>query len=39
MIFNLDVLKIDPAQQLEKLSKFIVEQVNVVFRRKGVIVG
>ena len=39
MIFNLDVLKIDPAQQLEKLSMFIVEQVNVVFRRKGVIVG
>lgn len=39
MIFNLDVLRIDPAQQLEKLSAFIVEQVNVVFRRKGVIVG
>ena len=39
MIFNLDVLKIDPAQQLEKLSKFIVEQVKVVFHRKGVIVG
>ncbi len=39
MIFNLDVLKIDPAQQLEKLSKFIMEQVKVVFRRKGVIVG
>ncbi|MCJ7616962.1 MAG: NAD(+) synthase [Desulfobacterales bacterium] len=39
MIFNLDVLKIDPALELEKLSKFIVEQVNVVFRRKGVVVG
>ena len=39
MIFNLDVLKIDPAQQLERLSKFIVEQMKVVFRRKGVIVG
>jgi len=39
MIFNLDVLKIDPAQELEKLSKFIVEQMKVVFRRKGVIVG
>ncbi|HHE40839.1 MAG TPA: NAD(+) synthase [Candidatus Cloacimonetes bacterium] len=39
MIFNLDVLKIDPAQQLEKLSKFIVEQMKVVFHRKGVIVG
>jgi len=39
VIFNLDVLKIDPAQQLEKLSEFIVEQMNVIFRRKGVIVG
>jgi len=39
MIFNLNVLKIDPAQQLEKLSKFIVEQLTVIFRRKGVIVG
>jgi len=39
MTFNLNVLKIDPAQQLEKLSKFIVEQMNVVFHRKGVIVG
>jgi len=39
MTFNLDVLKIDPAQQLEKLSLFIVEQMNVIFRRKGVIVG
>jgi len=39
MIFNRDVLKIDPAQQLEKLSRFIVEQLNVVFRRKGVLVG
>jgi NAD+ synthase len=39
MNFNLDVLKIDPAQELEKLSKFIIEQLKVVFRRKGVIVG
>ena len=39
MIFNRDVLKIDPAQQLEKLSKFIVEQMNFVFRRKGVVIG
>jgi len=39
MSFNLDVLKIDPAQQLEKLSMFIVEQMNVVYRRKGIIVG
>lgn len=39
MNFHRDVLKIDPAQELEELSKFIVEQVTVVFRRKGVIVG
>ncbi|MHB9028259.1 MAG: NAD(+) synthase [Candidatus Latescibacterota bacterium] len=39
MLFNREVLKIDPAEQLEKLSKFIVDQVNGVFRRKGVVVG
>jgi NAD+ synthase len=39
IIFNRDVLKIDPVQQLEKLSKFIVEQMNFVFRRKGVVIG
>lgn len=39
MVFNRDVLKIDPWEQLEKLSKFLVEQVNVVFRRKGVVIG
>jgi len=38
MSFNLDVLKIDPVQELEELSEFIVGQVNA-FRRKGVIVG
>ncbi|MHC4518519.1 MAG: NAD(+) synthase [Planctomycetota bacterium] len=39
MAFNLDVLKIDPARELAKLAQFIVEQVNVVFRRKGIVVG
>jgi len=39
MAFNLDVLKIDPVQELEKLSKFIMEQVRGVYRRKGIIVG
>jgi NAD+ synthase len=39
MIFSSDILKIDPDIELEKLSKFIVEQLRVVFRRKGVIVG
>jgi NAD+ synthase len=37
--FSLDVLKINPEQELQKLSDFVVEQVNIVFRRKGVIVG
>jgi NAD+ synthase len=32
-------LKIDPEKELEKLSKFIIEQVNVVFHRKGIVVG
>jgi len=39
MNFDLDVLKIDPAKELEKLSRFIVQQTKAVFRRKGVIVG
>jgi len=38
MKFNLDVLKIDPVQELDKLSEFIVGQMNA-FRKKGVIVG
>jgi NAD+ synthase len=37
--FSLDVLQINPEQELKKISDFIIEQVNVVFRRKGVIVG
>jgi NAD+ synthase len=39
MIFDLNVLKIDPKQELKKLSDFVVEQVKGVFRRKGIIVG
>lgn len=39
MNFNLDVLKIDPVQELDKLSEFIVGQVNAVYRKKGVVVG
>jgi NAD+ synthase len=39
MTFNLNVFKIDPEQELEKLSKFIVEQINVVFHRKGALIG
>ncbi len=39
MTFNLDVLKIDPQQQSERLADFITEQVNAVYRKSGVIVG
>jgi NAD+ synthase len=39
MNFSLDVLKIDPRQELEILSEFIVDQMKAVFRRKGIIVG
>ena len=39
MKFNLDVLKIDPVKELEKLSEFIVRQVKAVYRRKGVVIG
>ena len=39
MNFNLDVLKIDPVKELDRLSEFIADQVNAVLRRKGVIVG
>jgi NAD+ synthase len=39
MKFDLDVLRIDPEKELDRLSKFMAEQVRAVFRRKGVIVG
>jgi len=39
MAFNLDVLRIDPAQELQRLSQFLVEQVSGIFRRKGIVVG
>lgn len=38
MEFNLDVLKIDPAREVDRLSEFVVAQVQS-FRKKGVIVG
>jgi NAD+ synthase len=38
MKFNLDVLKIDPVKELDKLSEFVVDQVNTA-RKKGVVVG
>jgi len=39
MAFTLDVLKIDPEKELERLADFLREQVRRVYRRKGVIVG
>jgi NAD+ synthase len=39
MSFHLDVLKIDPEQELKKISEFILKQVRVIFRRKGIVVG
>jgi len=39
MKFNLDVLKIDPAKELDRLSEFIVGQVKTAFRKNGVVVG
>ena len=39
MTFNRDILKIDPEKELEKLSKFIIDQVRVAYRRKGIVVG
>ncbi len=39
MVFSRGVLEINPAEQLEKLSKFIAGQVGVSFRKKGAVVG
>lgn len=39
MNFSLDVLKINPADETEKISTFVVEQVKKHYRRHGVVVG
>ncbi|MBN2440707.1 MAG: NAD(+) synthase [Spirochaetales bacterium] len=39
MSFDLNVLKINPEQELKKLSQFIVEQMRVILKRKGIVVG
>jgi NAD+ synthase len=39
MSFSLDILKIDPEQELKTLSDFIVKEIRTVFRRKGIVVG
>ncbi len=39
MAFSLDVLKIDPASETEKIARFVVEHTRNNFRRRGVVVG
>jgi NAD+ synthase len=39
MPFDIDVLRIHPERELERLSEFVVDQVRAVYRRKGVVVG
>ncbi len=39
MTFSRDILKIDPEQELAIISKFVIEQLHTVFRRKGLLVG
>ena len=39
MGFDLDVLRIDAAAEVERLTRFITEQVTVAYRRKGIVVG
>lgn len=39
MSFNIDVLKINPAEETEKVAAFAAEQVRKVFRRRGIVVG
>jgi NAD+ synthase len=39
MTFDLNVLRIDPAAEVERLGRFITDQVTAVYRRKGVVVG
>jgi len=39
MRFSLDVLKINPATETEKIASFIKDQVKSIYRRRGVVVG
>ena len=39
MNFDLDVLKIDPARESKKIADFVTNQVQKVFRRRGLLVG
>ena len=39
MDFNLNILKIDPAAEVEKICTFINNQLKTVYRRNGIMVG
>ncbi len=39
MNFSLDVLKIDPVREAEKVSEFVAAEVKNVYHRSGVVVG
>lgn len=39
MKFNLDVLKINPQKETEKIADFVVKNVKKVYRRSGIVVG
>lgn len=39
MDFNIDILKINPEKETNKIADFVLNQVEKVFRRTGVVVG
>ncbi len=39
MKFSLDVLKIDPEQETQRVAEFVVEQATKVYHKSGVVVG
>ena len=39
MEFNLDILKINPAEETKKITTFVADQVTKVYRRDGIMIG
>ena len=39
MTFSLDVLKIHPEREADRVASFVADEVKKVFRRRGVVVG
>jgi NAD+ synthase len=39
MVFGPEVLKIDPAREVERITSFVLDQVKAVYRRSGIVVG